>query len=195
MKDKTNISLAISIAAIFISLYSLNAKNEEPLFRKSESKTYVSGDPSAKNKLNKLEKNMMESPLTPQLNTSQKKLPKTQMKFKNDKHEFGNVEVNSENKYSFAFTNSGTEPLKISNAKGSCGCTVPKDWSREPLNPGESSQFSVKFDGKGRNNTSKTVTITANTQIGRETVKITAFVNNPEMDQKLKNKPPGPIIQ
>ena len=85
MKDKTNISLAISIAAIFISLYSLNAKNEEQLFRKSESKTYVSGDPSAKNNLNKLEKNMMESPLTPQLNTSQKKLPKTKMKFKNDK--------------------------------------------------------------------------------------------------------------
>jgi len=48
---------------------------------------------------------------------------------------------------------------------------------------------------KGVNTTSKTVTIIANTQTGRETVKITAFVNNPEMDQKLKNKPPGPIIQ
>ena len=51
---------------------------------------------------------------------------------------------------------------------------------------------------KGVNTTSKTVTVTANTQTGRETVKITAFINNPEMAEKLKNRPkktPGPIIQ
>lgn len=182
MKDKTNISLAISIAAIFISLYSLNAKNEEQLFRKSESKTYVSGDPSAKNNLNKLEKNMMESPLTPQLNTSQKKLPKTQMKFKNDKHEFGNVEVNSENKYSFAFTNSGTEPLKISNAKGSCGCTVP-NWPKEPILPGQSGNIDVVFrPSKGQAGTkqTKTVTVSANTSPENTILKITAFVNKAE---------------
>ena len=97
----------------------------------------------------------------------------------------------------FSYTNTGEAPLVITDIKSTCGCTVPKDWSREPLNPGESSQFNVKFDGKGANKTSKTVIITANTQTGRETVKITAFINNPEMDQKLKDrpKPPGPIIQ
>ena len=182
MKDKTNISLAISVAAIFISLYSLKTKNEEQLFRKSESKTYVSGDPSAKNNLNKLEKNMMESPLTPQLNTSQKKLPKTQMKFKNDKHEFGNVEVNSENKYSFAFTNSGTEPLKISNAKGSCGCTVP-NWPKEPILPGQSGNIDVVFrpsKGQAGSKQTKTVTVSANTSPENTILKITAFVNKAE---------------
>ena len=52
---------------------------------------------------------MLESPLTPQMDVSQK-LPKTNIKFSKDMHEFGNVEVNSENKYSFNFINSGNEP-------------------------------------------------------------------------------------
>ena len=117
------------------------------------------------------------------------------MFFDKKTHDFGVIQNGTPVETVFSYTNTGEAPLVITDIKSTCGCTVPKDWSREPLNPGESSQFSVKFDGKGRNSTSKTVTITANTQIGRETVKITAFVNNPEMDQKLKNKPPGPIIQ
>ena len=121
------------------------------------------------------------------------------MNFNKTTHDFGVIQNGTPVETVFSYTNTGEAPLVITDIKSTCGCTVPKDWSREPLNPGESSQFSVKFDGKGRNNTSKTVTITANTQTGRETVKITAFVNNPEMDQKLKNnpkkQPPGPIIQ
>ena len=121
------------------------------------------------------------------------------MSFDKTTHDFGVIQNGTPVETVFSYTNTGQAPLVIADIKSTCGCTVPKDWSREPLNPGESSQFTVKFDGKGRNNTSKTVTITANTQTGRETVKITAFVNNPEMDQKLKNnpkkQPPGPIIQ
>ncbi len=121
------------------------------------------------------------------------------MSFDKKTHDFGVIQNGTPVETVFSYTNTGESPLVITDIKSTCGCTVPRDWSREPLNPGESSQFTVKFDGKGRNNTSKTVTITANTQTGRETVKITAFVNNPEMDQKLKNNPknppPGPIIQ
>ena len=115
------------------------------------------------------------------------------MSFDKTTHDFGVIQNGTPVETVFSYTNTGQAPLVITDSKSTCGCTVPKDWSRVPLNPGESSQFTVKFDGKGRNNTSKTVTITANTQTGRETVKITAFVNNPEME--LKNKPPGPIIQ
>ena len=48
MKDKTNISLAISIIAIFLSLYSIKTNDNENLFVKSQNKTYVSADPGAK---------------------------------------------------------------------------------------------------------------------------------------------------
>ena len=119
------------------------------------------------------------------------------MSFDKTTHDFGVIQNGTPVETVFSYTNTGQAPLVIADIKSTCGCTVPKDWSREPLNPGESSQFNVKFDGKGANKTSKTVIITANTQTGRETVKITAFINNPEMDQKLKDrpKPPGPIIQ
>ena len=120
------------------------------------------------------------------------------MSFDKTTHDFGVIQNGTPVETVFSYTNTGQAPLVIADIKSTCGCTVPKDWSRVPLNPGESSQFTVKFDGKGLNNTSKTVTVTANTQTGRETVKITAFINNPEMAEKLKNRPkktPGPIIQ
>ena len=181
MKDKSNISLAVSIVAILISLYSLNSNYDEKLFVKSENKTYVTGDPGAKKKLNNLQKNMRESPLTPQMDVGQK-LPKTSIKFNSDMHEFGNVEVNSENKYSFSFTNSGNEPLKISNAKGSCGCTVP-NWPKEPILPGESGKIDVVFrpsKGQAGSKQTKTVTVSANTTPENTILKITAFVNKAE---------------
>jgi hypothetical protein len=119
------------------------------------------------------------------------------MNFNKTTHDFGVIQNGTPVETVFSYTNTGEAPLVITDIKSTCGCTVPKDWSREPLNPGESSQFNVKFDGKGANKTSKTVIITANTQTGRETVKITAFINNPEINQKLKDRPkqPGPIIQ
>ena len=76
----------------------------------------------------------------------------------------------------FNYTNTGDAPLVITDIKSSCGCTVPKDWSREPLAPGASGKFSVKFNGSGANKVTKTITVTANTEKGSEIVKISAFV-------------------
>ena len=49
----------------------------------------------------------------------------------------------------------------ISNAKGSCGCTVPT-WEKEPIMPGESSVMTVKYDTKRVGPINKSVTITSN---------------------------------
>jgi len=121
------------------------------------------------------------------------------MTFDKTVHDFGTIQDGTPVETVFSYTNTGKSPLVITDIKSTCGCTVPRDWSREPLSPGESSQFTVKFDGKGVNKTSKTVTVTANTATGRETVKITAFINNPEMAEKLKNRPakqmPGPVVE
>ena len=121
------------------------------------------------------------------------------MTFDKTVHDFGTIQDGTPVETVFSYTNTGKSPLVITDIKSTCGCTVPRDWSREPLSPGESSQFTVKFNGKGVNKTSKTVTVTANTATGRETVKITAFINNPEMAEKLKNRPekqiPGPVVE
>ena len=91
-------------------------------------------------------------------------------------HDFGEIEAKTPVETEFNYTNTGDAPLVITDIKSSCGCTVPKDWSREPLAPGASGKFSVKFNGSGANKVTKTITVTANTEKGSELVKITAFV-------------------
>jgi len=98
------------------------------------------------------------------------------MTFDKSEHDFGQIEDGTPVETVFNYTNTGDVPLVITDIKSTCGCTVPQDWSKDPLGPGESGQFTVNFNGKGNGNTSKTVTITANTESGKEQVKIKAFV-------------------
>lgn len=78
-------------------------------------------------------------------------------------HDYGTVDAGVKVKHTFKFKNTGSEPLVISNCKGSCGCTVPK-CPTEPIAPGGEGEIPVEFDSKGKNGPdSKTVTITANT--------------------------------
>ena len=77
--------------------------------------------------------------------------------------DFGTLEEGEKVEHLFKFTNTSTNPLTISNARGSCGCTVP-EWPKEPIPPGGRGEIKVKFDSKGKKGKqSKTVTLTANT--------------------------------
>jgi hypothetical protein len=98
------------------------------------------------------------------------------IEFDKTEHDFGEIESRAAVETTFSYTNTGDAPLVITDIKSSCGCTVPQDWSRAPLAPGETGDFSVKFNGSGSNKITKTITVTANTEKGSEVVKITAFV-------------------
>ncbi|MFC2176155.1 DUF1573 domain-containing protein [Bacteroidota bacterium] len=84
-----------------------------------------------------------------------------QIKFDKLEHDYGTLDQGGDASTEFVFTNTGTEPLIISNAKGSCGCTVPS-WPREPIAPGAKSSIKVKYDSKRVGPISKSVTITSN---------------------------------
>lgn len=100
-------------------------------------------------------------------------------------HDFGEIMDGTPVETVFSYTNTGKSPLVVTNIKSTCGCTVPQDWSKEPLAPGESDKFTVKFNGKGNGNTMKAITVTANTETGSEVVKIKAFVKpDPNAPQK-----------
>lgn len=102
--------------------------------------------------------------------------PKTTIQFAEMEHDFGVIEQNSTNPKTFSFTNTGDAPLIISNAKGSCGCTVP-EYPREPIAPGESGEIKVVYSpGTQANQQSKTVTITANTEPATTVLRISANV-------------------
>ena len=90
--------------------------------------------------------------------------PLTNIEFIESTVDFGNILQDSENTKVFKFTNTGSEPLIIENAKGACGCTVPQ-YPKEPIAPGETGEIKVVYKpGKQLNKQNKTVTITANTE-------------------------------
>ncbi len=83
------------------------------------------------------------------------------IKFEKETHDYGEVKNGGNGQCTFKFTNTGSEPLIIQNAKGSCGCTVPS-WPKEPLAPGASAEITVKYDTKRPGAINKSVTITSN---------------------------------
>lgn len=111
-------------------------------------------------------------PTTPPVPTG----PKTKMSFTEETYDFGTVSEGDKVEHIYKFKNSGNEPLIISNAQGSCGCTVPQ-WPKEPIAPGKTGEIKVVFDSKGKaGKQSKTVTITANTEPATTTINITGEV-------------------
>ncbi|OAB75701.1 DUF1573 domain-containing protein [Cochleicola gelatinilyticus] len=97
------------------------------------------------------------------------------MELEKTEHDFGTIAKGEAVEYNFQFKNTGDAPLVIVDAKSSCGCTVP-EFTKEPVAPGDTGELLVKYNGSGANQVSKTVTITANTKKGKETLVIKAFV-------------------
>ena len=98
------------------------------------------------------------------------------MTFDEKQFDFGEITQGTPVEHIFTYTNTGKSNLVVVNAKSSCGCTVPT-YPKTPVAPGDSAEMLVKFNGSGKNQVSKTVTVTANTETGKETIKIKAFVN------------------
>ncbi len=81
--------------------------------------------------------------------------------FEKETHDYGKIKQHANGECSFVFKNTGTEPLLISNSRGSCGCTVPT-WPREPIAPGATGTIKVKYDTKRIGAINKSVTIQSN---------------------------------
>lgn len=81
---------------------------------------------------------------------------------KSVEHNFGTIKQGDVSTYEFSFTNIGKEPLVITEAHGSCGCTVPV-WPKEPIKKGDKATIKVTFNSAGKLGLQdKTITITSN---------------------------------
>lgn len=105
--------------------------------------------------------------------------PSTTITFDESSFDFGSIKKGEKVNHSYTFTNTGSEPLIITNAKASCGCTVP-DWPKEPIAPGEGGEIPVVFDGRSAGNQNKTITITANTNPPKTRLTIRGKVEDAE---------------
>lgn len=85
------------------------------------------------------------------------------MAFAEPIYDFGTVEQGESVEHVYRFTNTGNRPLLISNARSTCGCTVPK-WPETPIAPGEHGTITVRLDTKDLEGIqSKPIQVTANT--------------------------------
>lgn len=106
------------------------------------------------------------------------------MTFTASEYDFGDINQGDKVSYTFEFKNTGNAPLIISNARASCGCTVPQ-WPKEPVAPGETSKIDVVFNSAGkRGRQTKSITITTNiTEKPQQQVFLKGMVNIPAPEE------------
>lgn len=98
------------------------------------------------------------------------------MIFDKKEHDFGNINDGDKVETVFVVSNAGETDLVITNASGTCGCTVP-DYPKEPIKPGKTAKIKVSFDSSGKPGMQqKSVNITANTEKGSDVLNIKANV-------------------
>ena len=102
------------------------------------------------------------------------------MTFDEERIDFGTIKEGDKVTKVFKFTNTGKSNLVISNVSATCGCTVPNNWPKEPIEPGDKGQIEVTFNSQGKSGQQvKQITILANTSPGQNTVALAGIVDSP----------------
>lgn len=119
--------------------------------------------------------------------TQNVEVPKTTIEFNVTEYDFGTIQQNDKVERIFTIKNTGKNPLIISGAKGSCGCTVP-EYSKEPIAAGATSDIKVVFNSAGKSgNQTKTVTLSTNTDPEKSVLTLKGIVNVPKADENPIN--------
>lgn len=159
---------SIYLFSLFVSLFLLSCNEIEPntdVPRSNEIKS-LSSIPNS---------SLIHNPVTADEEVSPEKA--AIITFSEKVFDFGDIKEGDQVMHTFKFKNTGKSPLIISNAQGSCGCTVP-EWPTYPISPGQSDEIKVRFNSKDRlGEVDKTVTITANTLPNKTMIRIVGAVN------------------
>lgn len=103
--------------------------------------------------------------------TAKTTLTTENMYFKFPVHDFGTIQEGPAAEHEFEFTNTGKEPIIISNVSASCGCTTPS-YSKDPVLPGKKGTIKASYNTQGRVAPfTKTITITSNAGMKVLTIK------------------------
>lgn len=74
-----------------------------------------------------------------------KNKPQTSLALSENHWDFKDVKKGESVEHVYEVTNTGSNPLVISQVKPGCGCTAP-DYTKEPIMPGQKGQITLKFD-------------------------------------------------
>jgi hypothetical protein len=88
--------------------------------------------------------------------------------------DFGQIAQGKPVFHYFEVSNSGKEPMIISNVQTSCGCTTP-EWSKDPVAPGATAKIKVGYNAAAEGHFEKFITIFYNQNLSKQ-VKISGNV-------------------
>ena len=104
--------------------------------------------------------------------------------------DYGTMKQHGEPLRTVKFTNTGTEPLVIKNARGSCGCTVPT-WPKEPIMPGAEAEIEVRYATNRLGKINKTIKITTNEGGDPHVIKVVGNVLKAESEEAVPASAPS----
>lgn len=160
---KTILLTVLTLSVFTIAIVELTGISNNALFNKyniGEGDSHVHEDPA------KVEQRKAQI----------KEMPKTQISFIDTKHDFGTITEGEKVSHAYHFTNTGDNPLLISNAVASCGCTVPS-YPKEPIPPGGEGEIVVEFNTTNRvGQQKKNVIIYSNAKAEKTSIGFTAEV-------------------
>ena len=84
-----------------------------------------------------------------------------QFKWEKTVYEFGEIAQAVPATAEYKFTNTGNQPIIITQVKKSCGCTVPT-WPSAPIMPGEEAVIKATYNAKSVGSFTKTITVVSN---------------------------------
>ncbi|HQV79101.1 MAG TPA: DUF1573 domain-containing protein [Chitinophagales bacterium] len=113
------------------------------------------------------------------------------MTFEKDAIDYGTIKQDADGNRVFTFTNTGKSPLIISEAHGSCGCTVPT-YPKEPIMPGQKAEIKVHYDTHRVGPFSKSVTVNSNSKNSPVVLRISGTVEAAVVENA--NTSPATII-
>ncbi len=88
--------------------------------------------------------------------------PQPDVKFNEMVYDFGTIQQGEKVVHMYRFKNKGQAPFIIESIKTSCGCTVPKNYTKKVL-PGKEGHIEVIFNSKNfLGNIRKTITVRSN---------------------------------
>lgn len=73
-------------------------------------------------------------------------------------HDYGTIPQGTPVRHKFEFSNTGKEPIIISNVQKTCGCTIT-DWTKEPVLPGQKGFVMAEFNAAKEGPFTKAITV------------------------------------
>lgn len=131
---------------------------------------------SSESEENKINPEIINNPATANGTADTTVLPV--FEFAETSFDFGTLRTGASVTHEFRFKNAGKGELLISQARGSCGCTLP-EYPKDPIASGGEGVIKVTFNSTGiSGQVAKTITILANTIPNTKVLTISGEVIN-----------------